>query len=109
LFCDAIEVGEAQRRGDDPFRVTRADGTNDPKAYMRSLLREGLVPALREDIVIARAFMRVGNMLDEPANVMARPEIMQRVLASHARRHERDPLEQGPGRRELIELLQRAA
>jgi 2-polyprenyl-6-methoxyphenol hydroxylase-like FAD-dependent oxidoreductase len=106
---DAIEVGEAQRRGENPFAIKRSDGTNDPKAYMRSLLRDGLIPALAEDIVVARAFMRVGNMLEAPANLMARPDLLQRVLASHARRDQRDPLVHGPNRRELIELLQRAA
>ena len=28
-----------------------ADGTVEPRAYMRALLRDGLAPALREDLV----------------------------------------------------------
>lgn len=106
---DAIEVSHAQRRGENPFAVTRTDGTNNPKAYMRSLLRDGLIPALAEDIVVARAFLRVGNMLEPAESLLARPEVLQRVLASHARRHERPPLDHGPGRLELIDLLRRAA
>lgn len=106
---DAIEMGEAQRRGDDPFRVVRPDGTNDPKAYLRSVIRDGLVPALADDIVVARAFLRLGNMLDPPASLLAQPDVLQRVLASHARRHEREPMAHGPGRSELIALLRQAA
>ena len=47
---DAIEVDAIQRRGENPFQIERADGSQDPKAFMRSLLREGLGHALRDDI-----------------------------------------------------------
>ena len=88
---DAIEFGAAQRRGEDPLRAQRPDGTVDPKATMRSLVRDGLLPALREDIAVLRAFMRMMTMLDPPADLMKDPSLMQRVLASWQRRGERAP------------------
>ena len=48
--ADAIEVSSAQQRGEDPFEATNPDGTQNPKAFMRGLLKEGLRPALQEDV-----------------------------------------------------------
>jgi len=104
---DAIEVSEALRRGDDPYRLVREDGSNDPKAFMRAVLREGLLPALREDVVLMRTFMRAGNLLEAPDDVMKRPEVMQRVLASYQKRGEREPVYQGPTRDEMLAILDR--
>ncbi len=102
---DAIEVSEAQRRGENPYEVVRADGTNNPKAFMRAVLREGLLPGLREDLVLMRTFMRTMNMLDSPNDLLQRPGLMQRVLASYEKRHEREPIFQGPSREELKGVL----
>jgi phytoene/squalene synthetase len=76
---------------------------------MRSLLRDGLMPALREDITVLRAFMRVFNLLDAPGDIMARPDLMQRVLAVWQRRDEREPVRLGPGRAEMLAELDEAA
>jgi 2-polyprenyl-6-methoxyphenol hydroxylase-like FAD-dependent oxidoreductase len=102
---DAIEVGQAQQRGVDPFRVHRDDGTVDPKAYMRSLLREGLLPAMREDLVLLRSFLRVFNLLEAPTDLMKDPQIIQRALASYERRGERKAERPGPNREEMLEAL----
>jgi flavin-dependent dehydrogenase len=102
---DAIEVSEAQRRGENPYEVVRADGTNNPKAFMRAVVREGLLPGLREDLVLMRAFMRTMNMLDSPNDLLRRPGLMQRVMACYERRHEREPIFQGPSREELKRVL----
>jgi len=104
---DAIEVAEAQRRGENPYQVVRDDGTNNPKAFMRSVLREGLLPALQEDVTLMRTFMRAMNLLDRPNDLMSRPDVMQRVLASYQQRDQRPPVVQGPGRREMLEILER--
>jgi 2-polyprenyl-6-methoxyphenol hydroxylase-like FAD-dependent oxidoreductase len=101
--ADSIEVAEAQLRGEDPFREKRPDGSNDPRAFMRSLIREGLVPALQEDVVLLRLFLRAINLLDQPADLMRSPLVMQRVLASYARRAERPKLVLGPSRGEMLE------
>lgn len=103
------ETSAETERGGDPFAFQRADGTIDPKAYMRSLLRDGLVPALEEDIVVLRAFMRVFNLLAAPNDLMASPDLFGRVLAVWNRRAERERKQRGPGRSELVALLGRAA
>jgi hypothetical protein len=101
--ADSIDVAEAQLRGEDPFAAVRPDGTNDPKAFVRTLVRDGLVPALQEDVVLLRVFLRAINLLDPPADLMKSPLVMQRVLASYARRGERPKPLLGPTRGEMIE------
>ncbi len=104
---DAVDVAEAQRRGENPYQVVREDGTNNPKAFMRSVLREGLLPALQEDITLMRIFMRTMNLLEKPNDLMSNPEVMQRVMASYQKREQRPPVFQGPGRSEMLEILER--
>ena len=104
---DSIEVAEAQRLGENPYQAVREDGTNDPKAFMRAVLREGLLPALREDVTLMRIFMRAMNLLDRPDDLMLRPQVMQRVMASYQKREEREPVFQGPGRSEMLGILER--
>jgi len=101
----AHERSELDERGGDPFAFQREDGSIDPKAYMRSLLVEGLIPSLREDIVVTRAFMRVFNMLDDPRDLMGAPDLLGRVMAVWGRRGEREPLRLGPDRSEMIEKI----
>ena len=102
---DAIEVDAIQRAGGNPFQIERPDGSQDPKAFMRSLMREGLGHALREDANVLRAFMRVLNLLDAPQDLMKRPEIFQAVLKAWNERHTKPPLAQGPSRTEMVDLL----
>ncbi len=102
---DALEVEAIQARGENPFQVERVDGSQDPKAFMRSLLREGLGHALREEISVLRAFMRVFNLLDAPEDLMRRPEVMQRVIQAWNERHSKPPLATGPSRAEMLALL----
>jgi 2-polyprenyl-6-methoxyphenol hydroxylase-like FAD-dependent oxidoreductase len=106
---DAIEVDAMQRRGENPFKIERDDGSQDPKAFMRSLMREGLGHALREDIHVLRAFMRVLNLLDGPQDLMKRPEIFQSVLRAWNERHGKPPLAVGPTRAEMVDWLRSAA
>ena len=102
---DAVEVNAAQRRGEDPYQIERPDGTNDPKAFARSLVRDGLMPAMREDLHVLRTFMRVGHMLEPPEVALRRPEIMRAALKAYEGRHARPPRAAGPSRREMLELL----
>ncbi len=106
---DAIEVDAMQRAGEDPFLVNRPDGSVDPKAYMRSMLRDGLLPALKEDLTVLRTFMRMFNLLESPADLMRNPQILLRVLASWNQRHQREPEKLGPTRTEMLEYLRSAA
>ncbi len=56
--ADAIRVLALQREGRDPFAHQKPDGTVDPQAYIRAVVRDGLIPALGEDVVVLRAFLR---------------------------------------------------
>ncbi len=100
--AEARRVSSALLKGDDP------DGdTSDPKTFMRSVLREGLLPALRTDPVVLRAFMRNLNLLTAPDAMTKDPEVMNRVFAVWQDRDNR-PAEppMGPKRRaEFLELL----
>ncbi len=100
--ADAIDVAEAQKRNEDPFRTTNPDGTQNPKAFVRSLIREGLLPALREDLPLLRKFMRAMNLLDVPRDLVKDPVVMQSLLASYARREQREKVVSGPSREEMI-------
>jgi 2-polyprenyl-6-methoxyphenol hydroxylase-like FAD-dependent oxidoreductase len=102
---DAIEVARAHRDGADPLAFAAEDGSVEPKAWMRALLRDGFFPALREDIDLLRVFMRTFNLLAPPDDMMTRPEVMQTVLAHFARRDERAPVIQGPDRDTMLEHL----
>jgi 2-polyprenyl-6-methoxyphenol hydroxylase-like FAD-dependent oxidoreductase len=101
---DAIRVMRMLRDGEDPYRVSREDGSVDPAAWLRVLLRDGFVPALREDIVVLRAFMRLFNLLDPPAEPLKDPLLLARVLASYARRESRAAVPE-PTRAEVVARL----
>ena len=106
---DAIEVQEMHKRGEDPFKTERPDGTQDPKAFTRALMRDGLGHAMRDDVNVMRAFMRVLNLLDPPQDVLQRSDILQAVLKAWQDRGNRPPLVSGPSRREMLDLLRPAA
>ncbi|TFH18660.1 MAG: FAD-dependent oxidoreductase, partial [Acidimicrobiales bacterium] len=55
---EARRVSAAMLAGEDPY----ADAS-DPRAFTRSVLRDGLAPALRTDQVVLRAFVRNLNLL----------------------------------------------
>jgi len=82
----------------------RRAGTAYCIAMMRAMLRDGLGPALREDIGVLRAFMRIFNLLDAPADLMKDPRVLNRVMTTFQRRDERPRAEQ-PTRAELVERL----
>ncbi|MCP5058401.1 MAG: hypothetical protein GY937_16990 [bacterium] len=105
----AIQTEQAIQRGEDPFQVTKADGSTDPQAFIRSVIRDGLVPAMRSDMVVLRRFMRLANLLEPPADLMKDPDLLQRVLAVYNKRDEREPVFRGPTRAEMVEVLEAAA
>ena len=102
------EMAKLEEGGGDPYAFERPDGTVDPQAYMRSLLRDGVIPAMREDIVIMRAFMRVFNMLEAPSDMLSKPELLPRILAVWQRREEREPIQVGPSHGELAAKVESA-
>lgn len=106
--ADAIDISEAQLRGEDPYRELNDDGSNNPKGFIRALIREGLIPMLEEDQVVLRKFLRTMNLLDPPGDLMQDPVVMQRVIASYGRRAERPKKHLGPSRNEMLEHLDAA-
>lgn len=103
---DAAATARAQREGDAPGNGDgAADGRVDPRAYMRDLLRRGLVPALRLDATVLRAFLRSFNLLDAPGDLLQRPDVMQRVLAVYQDRDQREEPAAGPTRSDFIARL----
>jgi 2-polyprenyl-6-methoxyphenol hydroxylase-like FAD-dependent oxidoreductase len=82
------------------------DDSNDPTAPMRAIFREGLLPALRTDAHVLRAFFRNFNLLTEPEALLTDPDVMARVLAVYQDRENRPPEPVlGPRRAEMLELL----
>ena len=92
----------AGRRGLD---AARAGGGSEGE-FLRSVFRDGLIPALRSDAAVVRAFMRTFNLLAPPDAFMKDADVIGRVLAAWRERDQRAPLEvAGPGRTEMVELL----
>jgi len=110
---EARAVAAAVRRGEDPSAAAvSSDPTKpvDPRAFMRSVLRDGLLPALRTDAVVVRAFLRNFNLLDTPDSLLANGDVMGRVLKAWRGREGRAPAEPlGPGREEMVRVLERVA
>ena len=100
--AEARRVAAALLAGDDP------DGdSTDPRTFMRSVFRDGLLPAVRSDAVVLRAFFRSLNLLDAPNAMANDADIGARIFAVWQDRDNRpaeEPL--GPKRRaELLALL----
>lgn len=109
---EAREVATAHARGVRPEAVAQSAPGQlvDPKAFLRSVFRDGLIPALRTDIEVVRAFMRVFNLLVPPDTMITNADVIGRVLAAWRARAERPALElPGPERDAMLELLARAA
>lgn len=106
---NAIETAALQQRGEDPFETRRPDGSVDPRATLRCLVRDGFLPALREDVAVLRAFLRIFNLLEQPRDLLRDPQLLARILASYERRRTRDPAEHGLSRERVVALLERAA
>jgi 2-polyprenyl-6-methoxyphenol hydroxylase-like FAD-dependent oxidoreductase len=73
---------------------------------MRALLREGLLPALRVDPVVLRAFLRMMNLLEAPDSLLTNGELLGRVMQVYQDRDQRPPEPSlGPDREGLFALL----
>ena len=79
--------------------------TDDP---MRSLMRDGLMPAVRVDPDVFRGFLRVLNLLDAPDAMIQDPVVVGRILEVWQARGERpDPPADGPTQDEMLRILAR--
>ncbi|HEY5153343.1 MAG TPA: FAD-dependent oxidoreductase [Acidimicrobiales bacterium] len=103
----AHEVVDAPAAG--PGETAEASDEVDPKTFMRDLMREGLMPAVRTDATVFRAFVRAFNLLDSPDALMADADVINRVMAAYAERDQRPPEPPlGPPRAELMAVLEPA-
>jgi 2-polyprenyl-6-methoxyphenol hydroxylase-like FAD-dependent oxidoreductase len=96
--AEARRVAAALLAGEDP------DDGDDPRAFMRSVFREGLLPALRRDAIVLRAFVRNLNLLTPPDALIHDAEVGARVLAVWQERDQRAP-EKPLGPKTRAELL----
>jgi len=100
--AEARRVAAALLAGEDP------DGDpSDQRSFMRAVFRDGLLPALRRDPVVLRAFFRSLNLLTAPDSMIKDPDVGARVLNVWQDRENRAPEpELGPKRRaELLALI----
>ncbi|MEX1106332.1 MAG: FAD-dependent oxidoreductase [Ilumatobacteraceae bacterium] len=100
--AEARRVAAALLAGIDP------DGdADDPRTFMRGVFRDGLLPAMRTDAVVLRAFFRSLNLLDPPDAMAKDPEVGARVLAAWQQRGQRPPEPPlGPRRRaDLLDIV----
>ena len=83
---ESNRVANALLAGEDP------DGDpNDPRAFIRSVMRDGLMPAMRRDAVVLRAFFRTFNLMCAPDEMVKDPDVFGRVLAVWQDRANREP------------------
>jgi 2-polyprenyl-6-methoxyphenol hydroxylase-like FAD-dependent oxidoreductase len=76
--------------------VEAAEATTDPADFLRDVMTNGLLPALRVDAVVFRAFLRMFNLLTAPDALMTDADVIGRVLAVYGDRDGR-PAEPSPG------------
>ena len=100
--AEARRVAAALLAGQDPD----AD-TEDPRTFMRGVFRDGLLPAIRTDAVVMRAFLRSFNLLSSPDAMAKDPDVGARVFAVWQDRENRAPeAPLGPtSRKDFLELL----
>ncbi|MEP7203457.1 MAG: NAD(P)-binding protein [Ilumatobacteraceae bacterium] len=101
--AEARRVASALLAGEDP------DGdTSDQRTFMRAVFRDGLLPALRRDAVVLRAFFRSLNLLTAPNTMIKDADVGARVLAVWQDRDNRPP-EPALGPKRRADLLAQLA
>ncbi len=111
VMQDRAQRAEAHRllldaRGEEPPEAEDDDPEQVQRSFMRSVLREGLFPALRTDATVFRAFLRGFNLIDSPEALMQDTVVMAKVLEAYQSRDEREPEPpMGPDRDEMLQRL----
>lgn len=110
-YSASVAQDRQARQGPDvPLGDDEEDEQMLDAATMRSIMRDGLLPAARTDPVVYRAFIRTFNLLDPPNAIMRDAEVVGRVLAVWQQRDSRGaPPPLGPDRAEMLRILSRAA
>jgi flavin-dependent dehydrogenase len=104
---DARAAAAARESGGVEATVGTADGDeSDPRAFFRSLMRDGLAPAIRTDPEVLRAFLRTFNLLTPPDALMNDGDFIGRVLTVWQDRDSRPPeAALGPDRAGFVTAL----
>lgn len=112
---DRMQRAEATRLLAEADGATAAPSgvDEDPDAvqrqFMRSVLRDGLFPAVRTDAMVFRAFLRGFNLLEAPEALMQDAEVTAKVLEAYQARDERTPEPPlGPDRADLLARISAA-
>lgn len=90
--------------GDDTGSAS--ESTDDPRAFMHAVFRDGLMPAMRTSPIVFRAFLRWFNLLVTPDALVSDAAVVGEVFAAfHARDERPSLLPAGPDRDELLAEL----
>ena len=110
-YSASVAQDRQARQGPDVPLADDDDGEQPlDVATMRSIMRDGLLPAARTDPVVYRAFLRAFNLLDPPNAIMGDADVVGRVLAAWQQRDSREPPPPlGPDRAEMLRILSGAA
>ncbi len=74
--------------------------------FVADLMRDGLLPAVRTDAVVFRAFIRAFNLLVAPDALLNDADVIGRVLTVYQERENRPPERVlGPPREEMVSVL----
>ncbi|MFN8052749.1 MAG: FAD-dependent oxidoreductase [Acidimicrobiales bacterium] len=105
----AVAQDRATRAASEPVPDDgRVDGSTDAPTVpaedpMRAMMRDGLLPAMRVDPVVVRAFLRMFNLLEPPDSLIKDFDVIGRVMTVYQDRDLRPPEPAlGPGRDELL-------
>ncbi len=84
----------------------RQGATSDPAQFAQDVMRDGLMPAVRTDPEVFRAFIRTFNLLTTPDAMLTDADVFGRVLAAYQDRDNRPPEPVlGPPREEMLAAL----
>jgi 2-polyprenyl-6-methoxyphenol hydroxylase-like FAD-dependent oxidoreductase len=91
---------------DEPVDEGERQAAREARDFMASLMRDGLMVAVRTDATVFRAFVRSFNLLDPPEVIMTDPDVVGRVLTAYQTRDQRPPEPPlGPDRAGLLDQL----
>jgi hypothetical protein len=106
LHLDDTGGGPGRDGADAEATVAAEAEVEDP---MRALFRDGLLPALRVDRVVLRAFLRMFNLLEPPDSLLNDWDVIGRVMSVYQERDQRPPEPPlGPERLALLSALAEA-
>jgi 2-polyprenyl-6-methoxyphenol hydroxylase-like FAD-dependent oxidoreductase len=103
---DRLNRDQAEREQAIAAGTIDADAEPDANQFAQEVMRDGLLPAVRTDPEVFRAFIRAFNLLTTPDALLTDADVFGRVLAAYQDRENRPPEPVlGPPRDEMLELL----